>query len=191
MDQFSNKPIRQRMKVFAGKAKAIFLNEYIFLLLILIAGLWPLVTMKASLKWDALDLYLPWKNFACECLSNGILPFWSPFINGGFPQMGDPGTWYPISWLIGLVNKYNIYSLHFEFLLHLYIAAIGAYKLSMISWFPKKIALFYGSFIYVLRFFVSNAQHIGWLVGAAWLPFIIYYLLKTISSSSYRQYISS
>lgn len=185
MDRSANIPVHQRIKVFLYKSKTFSLNEYVFLFLILIAGLWPLFAMKASLKWDALDLYLPWKNFACECLNNGILPFWTPFINGGFPQMGDPGTWYPVSWLIGLVSKYNIYSLHFEFLLHLYIAAIGAYKLSHFLGLPKKVSLFIAISYMFSGFFVSNAQHIGWLVGAAWLPFMIYFLLKTISVPSY------
>lgn len=128
------------------------------------------------MMWDAMDLYLPWKFFITESLKDGYLPLWNFSINGGFPQMGDPGTWYPVSWVIAwLMNGYSIMSVNVEYLLHLFIASVGMFlyvqhhvKHTLVSVVVACSYMFSGLFI-------ANAQHIGWIVGAAWLPWILYF----------------
>ena len=140
--------------------------------------MWQIVSGETAMKWDIMDIYLPWKYFITEAINNRNLPLWNPYMNSGFSQMGDPGTWYPVSWLIGFVFRYNITAVHFEYLLHLYVAGIGIYKLGELKKFSRITCLIIATSYMFSGFFISNAQHIGWLISAAWLPYTVYYFIK-------------
>jgi hypothetical protein len=152
--------------------------DYLILLIILAFGMWPLLSGAATMKWDAMDIYLPWKYYTTECIRNGYLPLWNPFMNSGFPQMGDVNTWYPLSWIIALFGRYNATSLHFEYLVHLYIAGVGMYKVAQRYSLSRPTGIVLASSYMLSGFFISNAQHVGWLVSAAWFPFIYYYFAQ-------------
>jgi hypothetical protein len=155
-----------------------YISDYVILFIVLIVGMWQLVFGLAIMKWDAMDIYLPWKHFTGESLSNGILPLWNPFINSGFAQMGDPNTWYPVSWIISLVRKYDIYAVHFEYILHLYIAGIGFYRVAQLHSMSRVTRVIVSAAYMLSGFFISNAQHTGWVISAAWLPFIYFYFIQ-------------
>lgn len=161
--------------------------DSLILLAVLVVALWPLVFGLAVMKWDAMDLYLPWKYFVTDTLSHNELPLWNPFINGGFSQMGDPGTWYPVSWgIAALFGGYSMGSLHFEYLLHLYLGGLGFYfllkQLGLV-----RVALLTCATGYMLSgVMIGNAQHIGWVVSAAWLPWILLYFLRVRQSPNFR-----
>lgn len=157
------------------------------LLLVLLAALWPLVLGQAVMKWDAMDLYLPWKYFITDTLSNNQLPLWNPFINAGFSQMGDPGTWYPISWGIGaLFGGYSIGALHFEYLFHLYIGGLGFYFLLKQFGLSRTVIVACAIGYMLSGLMIGNAQHVGWVVSATWLPWILMYFLKLQSNPQFR-----
>ena len=153
-------------------------TDYLILLIVLLIGMWEIVSGFSIMKWDAMDIYLPWKHFTGESISNGILPLWNPFMNSGFAQMGDPNTWYPISWIISLVRKYDIYAVHFEYILHLYIAGIGFYKVARMHSMSRATRIIVATAYMLCGFFISNAQHTGWIISAAWLPFIYFYFVQ-------------
>ncbi len=161
--------------------------DSLILLAVLVVALWPLVFGLAVMKWDAMDLYLPWKYFVTDTLSNNQLPLWNPFINGGFSQMGDPGTWYPVSWgIAALFGGYSMGSLHFEYLLHLYVGGLGFYFL-LKQFGLVRVALLTCAAGYMLSgVMIGNAQHIGWVVSAAWLPWILLYFLRVRQSPNFR-----
>ncbi len=158
------------------------------LLLLLIFVYWPGILGESAMKWDATAIYLPWKLFLCRSVFLGSLPLWNPFVSGGFPQCIDPGTWYPISYLFGWGGVYDLQSLLFEYLFHVWFAALGFYfvliKLS-IDW---RIAAIISSVFLFNGFFVGNAQHIGWIVAATWSIWTIYFFISwfkiAIQSSS-------
>ncbi|PHR26453.1 MAG: hypothetical protein COA38_14830 [Fluviicola sp.] len=157
------------------------------LLLVLVAALWPLVFGQAVMKWDAMDLYLPWKYFITDTLSNNQLPLWNPFINAGFSQMGDPGTWYPISWGVGLIfGGYSIGALHFEYLLHLYLGGLGFYFLLKQFGFTRTVIVACAIGYMLSGLMIGNAQHVGWVVSATWLPWILMYFLRLQSNPQFR-----
>lgn len=168
------------------KQRSTFFDALI-LLLVLIVALSPLVFGQAVMKWDAMDLYLPWKYFITDTLSHNQLPLWNPFINAGFSQMGDPGTWYPISWGVGLLfGGYSIGALHFEYLLHLYLGGLGFYFLLKQFGLSRSVILACAIGYMLSGLMIGNAQHIGWVVSAAWLPWIVMYYLKLQSDPKFR-----
>lgn len=161
--------------------------DSLILLVVLVVALWPLVFGMAVMKWDAMDLYLPWKYFITDMLSQNQLPLWNPFINCGFSQMGDPGTWYPVSWgVAALFGGYSMGSLHFEYLLHLYLGGLGFYFL-LKQFGLARVALLSCATGYMLSgVMIGNAQHIGWVVSAAWLPWVVMYFLRVQQTPSFR-----
>jgi hypothetical protein len=157
------------------------------LLLVLIAALWPLFFGQAVMKWDAMDLYLPWKYFVTDTLSHNQLPLWNPFINGGFSQMGDPGTWYPVSWAVAaLFGGYSIGALHFEYLLHVYLGGLGFYLLLKHFGLSRTVLLSCAIGYMLSGLMIGNAQHVGWVVSAAWLPWVLHYFLKLQQNPNFR-----
>jgi len=169
-----------------NKKRSTFFDASI-LLAVLIAALWPLFFGQAVMKWDAMDLYLPWKYFVTDTLSHNQLPLWNPFINGGFSQMGDPGTWYPISWgIAALFGGYSIGALHFEYLLHLYLGGLGFYFL-LKQFGLSRVVLLSCAIGYMLSgLMIGNAQHVGWVVSAAWIPWVLNYFLKIQKKPDFR-----
>lgn len=157
------------------------------LLLVLVLALSPLVFGQAVMKWDAMDLYLPWKYFVTDALANNQLPLWNPFTNAGFTQMGDPGTWYPISWGVGaLFGGYSIGALSFEYMLHLYLGGLGFYLLLKRFGFTRIILLSCATGYMLSGLMIGNAQHVGWIVSAAWLPWILRFYLELQSKPNFR-----
>lgn len=148
---------------------------YLVLLgLLIFTVFFPFYTGNYLLKWDILDIHLPWKFFISECLKMGILPLWNPYVDLGFPQMIDPGTWYPISWLIGFFAVYNHNSLLIELIIHYGIAASGMYFFIRTQ-FPHKTTAYIAAVVYVFSgFMVANTQHSGWIYGYAYLPYLFY-----------------
>lgn len=151
------------------------------LILAIIAGvtLWPLSGMLVSMRWDATNIYLPWKFYITECLKNGQLPLWNPYMEAGFPQMGDPGTWYPVSWIIGMLFRfYDFSALNLEYVLHVFIAGAGFLHLGRTIRLTRSGALMMSVAYMFSGFFISQAQHIGWIISAAWLPWTFSFTLR-------------
>ncbi len=62
-----------------------------------------------------------------QALSEGRLPFWSPYLFNGFPLLADPqvGTFYPPAWLT-LILPVNV-AISWYMLFHIWLAAVGMY----------------------------------------------------------------
>jgi len=156
------------------------LKYYCFILLIAILGYFQVSFMLQSLKYDMIDCYYPGRFIVSECLRNHLLPLWNPFQNLGYPLHADPqsGAWYPVVWLLSIFGLYNIYSLHIEFIFHVFIAGTGMFYLARTLQFSEKVALILSISYMFSGFFVGNAQHLTLLISAAWLPFVIASYLK-------------
>ncbi|MFM7639667.1 MAG: hypothetical protein ACKO67_08075, partial [Bacteroidota bacterium] len=107
---------------------------------------------------------------------------WNPYMSGGFPQHGDPGTWYELSYLFAATHEYNLQSLLVEYLTHLLIASLGfAFLLRRIH--TPSIPAGALAIVYSLSgFFLGNAQHLGWVIGFAWLPWLLGLMLGMFRS---------
>lgn len=139
--------------------------------ILLIICFFPLFFGNASLNWDAFDLWMPWKHFIVEEFYAGDLPLWNPYFRDGFPQHGDTMTWYPISWAIGfLFGGYNLHALNVDYLLHLLVAGTGMFALTKRFYSKNTINFLLGLSFMLSGFMIGNAQHISWIISAAWIP---------------------
>ena len=168
-----NAPSINRVLTFLNKPGALFI---VFISILI--SFWPLTSFRHTLKWDALDISLPWRLFVNDCFQNLLLPLWNPFQHHGFPIGFIPETWYPIPSLISFLFGYNLFAFNLEFLFHLLIASWGFYRLSRALGLKSYSSIF-GSLIFPLSgFFTANAQHLGWIIAAAWIPHVIYAYLE-------------
>lgn len=169
--------------------KEIFL-DYLFLLVLLIGSLWQVSFLQATMKWDIMDITLPWNYYITECLTNGELPLWNPFLNAGFAQMGINDTWNPITWLIGWVFGYDAVVIQFQYLGHLFFSGIGFYHLCKYFGWSRTTLLLTSSSFMLSGFMIGNAQHLGWTIGASWLPWVFLLFKKWENNPSILRSIS-
>lgn len=156
--------------------------------IILIVSFFPLFTGSASLNWDAFDLWMPWKHFITEELYAGDLPLWNPYFRNGFPQHGDTMTWYPISWALGfLFGGYNLFSLNLEYVLHLFIAGTGMFALVRRFSQHQMVNFLIGLSFMLSGFMIGNAQHVSWIISAAWMPWYFLALFELRDKQHIKQ----
>ncbi|NVO01795.1 MAG: YfhO family protein [Bacteroidetes bacterium] len=134
-----------------------------------------------------LDCSYPWRYYVGECLQNNYLPLWNPYQSLGYPVHADPqsSAWYPLVWIIGFFKGYNIYSISFEFFFHIYLAGVGMFLLLKELKNRVFVSLFFAASYMLSGFFIGNAQHLYWIISAAWIPFIFLYYIKFTKSFSY------
>ncbi|MGB1037497.1 MAG: hypothetical protein ACPGYY_02545, partial [Bacteroidia bacterium] len=141
-----------------------------------------------STKWDNLSAFFPYRYTAMHWWRNGHIPFWDPYQNLGYPMHANPqgAVWYPITWLFGLIQEYSIYSLNLELVFHIILAGIGMYFLLKHSKLLPVFA-FVGAITFGLSGFISSTSHmIGFTAGAAWLPWALLYISKSIQSTTFK-----
>jgi len=147
---------------------------YFLLALISILAFWQVALFQYTLKWDMIDYFLPSKYIIGEMMQHKGLPLWSPYQTLGYPIFADPqsGVAYPLTWLIGLLWGYNLNTLAFEFVLHIFIAGCGMFALGKTLRFDKIVAFILAVSYMLSGLFVGNAQHLSWIIAGAWLPFV-------------------
>lgn len=164
-------------------------HKYSLLLVLIVLGvIYPFTLFIYIPKWDSINGYLPYRYFISDYLWNGHLPLWNPFQRFGYPGYADlqGGCWYPIVWFLMLFGKYDITSLMIELLITFLVAGLGMYKLSCYIHQCKKTAFILGLSYALSGFMVGSSQLMVFLIGVAWLPWCILYLLKFFNTLNYK-----
>ena len=152
----------------------------VLLLLISILAYWQISLLQYSIKWDMLDVILPWRFYIGECLRNFCFPLWNPYQSAGYPIHADLQcpTWYPETILIGSTFGYSNITLHFLFVMYIFIAGLGIYGLTKYFGTDKLPAFVSGAAFMLSGIFISHTQHLFIIVSLAWLPWCILYYIK-------------
>ena len=158
-------------------------NPFIWIFMVGIFAFWQVAFLYSVLHWDMLDIHLPWLYYLSEVLQSGELHYWNPYQQLGYPFHADMmSTWYPPALLTARFIGFNLYTLHYYFLMHVIVAGCGMFKLCGFLGNEKRLA-FAGAVAYMLcGMVVSNAQHLFIITSLTWLPFIVYYFLKIPTS---------
>lgn len=154
--------------------------------LILFIAYWQIAFLQFSVKWDMIDVVLPWRYFSGECMQNGIFPFWNPYQQMGYPFHADLQypLWNPEQLIISLFFGYNNYTIHFLFIGYLLFAAYGMYLLAKNFNSSKSIAITIAIGYVLTGFMVAHVQSLTLIIGATWIPYIIHYYLKMMSDTN-------
>ncbi|MCB9056474.1 MAG: YfhO family protein [Chitinophagales bacterium] len=159
------------------------ISAYLFLLLVTVIAYWPVSSMAFSLKNDAINYFLAMRYNTSEAIQHGYFPSWSAYINMGYPLHADmqSGVWNPFVILMSLIRQYDIYWLHIETILVIFMAGIGMYRLLRHLQIESKIAIIIGA-AYILNGYISDAgQFLNWLYAAAIFPFVFLNTIRCFS----------
>ncbi|MCC7497391.1 MAG: YfhO family protein [Bryobacterales bacterium] len=156
-------------------------------LLVLISLPWAWVTFAGqhSIQWDAASYFYPYQHHFSESIRAGRLPLWTSGLFSGFPFIADMqvGAWYPPNWpffLAGIGPR----SLFVELWLHALLAGVGAYLLVFDLFRRAGPAVFAGLAYALGGFFSAHAEHICLFQSAAWLPLMLWLLIRGIERRS-------
>jgi len=151
----------------------VYLRNVLRLLIVFLAH-WPVSTLQRSVKWDNLDVILPYRYLLGEMWGSGRIPFWNPYQQMGYPMYADlqSPTWYPETMIVGLLGGYTNYTIHILLILYAFLGSIGFSKLAESYGLDKKWSYLAG-LVYVLSgFWVGHGQALFVWVSAAWIPFL-------------------
>lgn len=158
------------------------------LCLIVLAILYPFTAFMHMPKWDSMNGFLPYRYFISFYLENDQPPFWNPFQRLGYPGYSDlqSGCWYPVTRIIMLFGQYDVTGLIIELLSCYLIAALGLYRLSLYLHECRKTAFLLGLCYSLSGFMIGSTHLMVFLIGVAWLPWIIWAVLAFFDSYKTR-----
>jgi hypothetical protein len=151
------------------------MRVYAWVALAVWAAYAPVILGWGILQWDTADQDFPYRYFLAESRAFGTVPFWNPYLGGGFPVHADPQSefWYPPVRLLGaLFGGYGYPLLHAEFVLTLTAAGWGMATLGLRRGLSPAAAGVAGATYAACGFFVSNAQHFVYMIAGACLPWL-------------------
>ncbi|MCS7315992.1 MAG: YfhO family protein [Bryobacterales bacterium] len=130
-----------------------------------------------TIPWDFRDYHLPLAEFMARSLREGRLPLWDPYTYCGVPFYANVQAQfaYPPAWLAILVSNLAggrrlLEFLEWQLVLHVFLAGWFAYLLFRRLGAGRAAATFGGTVFQLGGYFASQAQHLGAICGAAWLP---------------------
>jgi len=166
---------------------------YLLLVAVPFIAFWQIGLMQNTMKWDMLDQFFPYRYFLSECLDTRIVPAWNPYQHLGAPFHADPqsGFWYPVAWLLALTRDYDIYTMNFEFILHICVAGIGFFTLLKGFEIESETALLFSFAFQCCGVFVNNAQHLTWIVALAWLPFVVHHYFRILETGKIQHAVAT
>ncbi len=160
------------------------LRDYAILLAVTLLAYWPLSLFICGIKGDAINYFLAMRFNSSEALQHGMFPFWSPYINLGYPLHADmqAGVWNPVVFVLSLFRTYDIYLLQAETLLTLFISGISMHLLC--GYFGlNRITRISIAAAWMLNGYLTDAgQFLNWLYAAAYLPLVFYTALRCFGS---------
>ena len=150
----------------------------LLIFLIAFSGYFPSLVYAPIL--DFMNQYFPQRHFIINSLHNGIFPFWNPYQSMGLPFHCDPqsNVFYPPLWFFSIFGSYSPFCWGVELIAHAFIGGVGFYLLSLHFTKMPKVAFVAGVSYMLSGFFVGNAQHITWIIAAAWLPWCIHFFIN-------------
>jgi|GEM_PF-5522017 len=154
-----------------------WLRKSFFPLLLIVLVYWPVSFLVNSLKWDNLDVILPFRYFASQCFENGTLPLWNPYSALGYPVYADlqSPSFFPEVWITALFGGYTNYTLHFWFIAYLLIGFAGFRKWLVSRVTSEKISTGYALIYALSGFFIGHGQVLFATVSGAFIPWILYF----------------
>lgn len=151
------------------------LKYLLILALLCVVGYGQIALMVHPLIWDMIDYFFPSRFIIGEMLQQHLLPLWNPYQMLGYPIFTDPqsGAWYPITWVFGFFHGYSLNMISLEYIIHLIFAGWGMFFLGKTLGYHRLVSFIMAVAYLFCGFMIGNAQHLSWIISAAWLPFVI------------------
>ena len=139
-----------------------------------------LINPEFHIPYDIEGFHLPLAAYLAQCLRRGVAPFWDPWSFSGTPFHADLTTqvFYPFTllavWAGNLSQGRNLfYWIEALVPLHMILAGLFCFALLRRMGLNRPASLLGASVYQLGGFFASQAQHLGAVSTAAWLPLAV------------------
>ena len=139
-----------------------------------------LINPDFHIPFDIEGFHLPLIAYVARSVRHGIAPLWDPLFYGGMPIHADSQAqvFYPFTWLAILAGNHSQGKNLFywvEALVPLHMVLAGLFTFWLLRRMSLRLpAALLGATVYQTgAFFASQAQHLGAICCAAWLPLTI------------------
>lgn len=169
--------------------KFIFIDRYkihfsiLFMIITLMLIYYSILSGQLWLKWDVYDAAFPLYVAESAALKSGELPLWEPFVFRGVPLSDLIGVsvWFPLTIILGLIG-YTQYLMQIQYLIIVILAGIfmyiSLYNLVRSPWLSMLGGIAYAT----CGQFVSNAQHLTFIVPMMLFPLLHFSFRKWFNS---------
>lgn len=166
----------------------IFIDRYkiqfsiLFMIITLILIYYSIISGQLWLKWDVYDAAFPLYVAESDALKAGELPLWEPFVYRGVPlsHLIGVSVWFPLTIILGFIG-YTQYLMQIQYLILIILAGIFMY-ISLYNMVKSPWLSMIGGIAYATcGQFVSNAQHLTFIV-----PMVLFPLLHFAFRKWYR-----
>lgn len=163
-------------------------HNYIYLLLLTTLWVflaWPWLSGQKLIPFDSKVFHQPMTAIAIENMTQGILPYWNPFIMGGAPLLADPQLllFSPLYMLLMLIGDfYSPQWFDTVQLLHVLLAGIGGYIYGRTQKMTAAAAVIAALLMMFGGVMASRMQHTVIIIALAYFPWClitIHYMLNT------------
>lgn len=152
-----------------------------------------------AIPWDFRGYHLPIAWFAASSLANGEMPLWDASVYCGRPLYANLTTqlFYPPTLLALVVNNFLapgesatlLYTLEWQLALHVFAAGCFAFRLARELGLDRAAALAAAIAFQGGAFFASQAQHLGAVNAASYLPLAWWAVLRMEQTGSRRYWV--
>jgi hypothetical protein len=148
---------------------------------------WPWLFGGWTIPWDAKAHFYPQLAFLARSIHEGQLPFWTPNVFGGHPQIADPQSliFSPPYLLLALLSPAPSFAA-FDGMLFFMLFAGGVAIILLFKdehWHPAGATVA----AFAFAFGASNAwriQHVGQVLSMAWFAIALWLLLRALRRRS-------
>ncbi|MDR1112355.1 MAG: YfhO family protein [Bacteroidales bacterium] len=125
--------------------------------------------------YDYMDEFFPNRHFIINGLHNGILPLWLPYNCLGTPIFADPQSnfFYLPLWFLSLFGDYVPVMWGVGVIFNGFMAGAGFFTLTRRFVKNDLTAFVMGACYLMSGFFIGNMQHLPWIIGGVWLPWLL------------------
>jgi hypothetical protein len=130
-----------------------------------------------TIPWDFRFYHLPLASFIEASLRRGQFPLWDPYTYCGYPffaninaQLFYPPTWLAILASLAIGGDHLAYLMELQLVAHVIAGGCFTYLLLRALAANRLPALIGASVFELGPYFASQAQHLGAIDGAAWIP---------------------
>ena len=149
----------------------------------------PWFVEKRTIPFDSKDYFYPSLYFVSQSIRNGALPFWNPYVYGGYPMVSDPqaNIFSPVALLLMIiVDKPSVYWFDGVELLHVLIGGLGMVLLSVRFGRSATAGLFSAAVYMFGGSAAGRMQHVSTIFAYSYFPFALLTLEHALDSNRVR-----
>ena len=173
----------ERKRAHWASGKALCALPFALLIALPALFMWDFVLGRQLLYWsDFNHQWIPWQKFVFDSVARGQAPFWNPYLELGFSQLGESqvGVFYPFKWLSYFMDIPR--GLVFVFCAHLAFAGVGMYRV-LRDELDSRVAPLFGAISFELSgYMFAQLTNYNIVLATCYLPWFVWTLTRFVKT---------